>query len=303
MTKQRNSNAFLRTLISGLIFLLASGMIVFALVTLIAKRAVSKPMIQKVYSQADLYEEYGDAVTDILNVGIMHLTDSAYTDHLYLTKDQLPQFFNKQEVRDFIVDKLSETARVLYTDEQEKVVLEAREITPFLNPVVDHIEKETGKRVTEQEVTAEVSKAIGGDIQTTLPDLRILYPGRSTVILIAGIVLFAAAFLVNALNHSHWNDMVRGCIFAMIGIVIISGILFVISRIAGSIADINAFTDMIGEGYAAIWIREVQKLFTRRSLLALLTILIPLALLIIFIADKKHVNRILQSRGNNYGKE
>ena len=94
MTKQRNSNAFLRTLISGLIFLLATGMLVFASVTLTAKRAVSKAMIQKVYSQADLYEEYGDAVTDILNVGIMHLTDSAYTDHLYLTKDQLPQFFN-----------------------------------------------------------------------------------------------------------------------------------------------------------------------------------------------------------------
>lgn len=298
MTKQRNSNAFLRTLISGLIFLLATGMLVYASVTLTAKRAVSKDIIQKVYSQADLYEEYGDAVTDILNVGIMHLTDSAYTEHLYLEKDQLPQYFNKGEVRDFIVKKLSETARVLYTDEQEKVVLESKEITPFLSPIAEHIEKETGKKVTEREITAEISKALGGDVHTTIPGLQVIYPGRSTALLIIGIVLFVAAFLVNALNHSNWNDMARGCIFAMAGIAIIALVLFVIGRVAGSFADIDTFTEMIGKGYANIWIKEVGKLFTRRSLLTLLSILVPLALLIVFIVDKKHVNRILQRRGN-----
>ena len=200
MSKNRNVHLPLWRVLLGIILaVVATGLLIYGSVTLTAKAAISKQMIEETVNGIDLMEEYGEDATKAINVGIMHLTNSAYTDHLYLDRSELRSYLDDQEIKRFIIQKVSEFSAVITSD--TAAMLTAEEISPFLEKVRLHAEQETGLQITNEQVEAEIRKAIDGD--QMFSEYQLIYPGRALLCIVLGAFLLlgcAVMFLTDTLK-------------------------------------------------------------------------------------------------------
>ncbi len=291
---ETTSIPYWRKLLAVFLALIATIMLIFSTSTFAIKDAFSKKSTQDILKQVNLVEEYGDFVKDIVNVGIMHLTDSAYTDHLYLTTEQLPQFFEEKKIRSFMAEKLSAFAKVLLTE--KNAYLEASDIADFCSSIPEHIEKETGKHISKEEIVQEVEKAIGGSRVEATIKTKIINQTGAIICEIIGILLLIAAFLLGINDDLLWDDLIFSGAIVFVSVFLIAASLFVESRLVGTFKMLGTLSEAIGSNVAMLWVRHTQELFANRGKLILLGLILPTLLIIICLFDKNYVRGIVKRK-------
>lgn len=288
MSKNRNVHLPLWRVLLGIILaVVATGLLIYGSVTLTAKAAISKQMIEETVNGIDLMEEYGEDATKAINVGIMHLTNSAYTDHLYLDRSELRSYLDDQEIKRFIIQKVSEFSAVITSD--TAAMLTAEEISPFLEKVRLHAEQETGLQITNEQAEAEIRKAIDGD--QMFSEYQLIYPGRALLCIVLG------AFLLLSLYLILWPKFGLSSILCAGSVVLICIVLFATGSVITNYYDVSEVVNTFGSGAFSFWVEKIADLFKRRGLLSLLGVVFPLGVMVAYCADAAHVARLKSNSG------
>lgn len=276
-----------RRVLSIVLALISTAMIVYSSLTMALKDSFSKKNINRVCQQIDFLSTYGDIATDVINVGIMHLTDSAYTENLYLTPERLNEFFNETTLRSFIVNKLYEFSEALTRGKD--AYLSSAEIAELLKPIVVHIEDETGIIITDNMLIKEVSKAIGGYELITMSNIQIIHPTIATVLLVIGVILLLLSFVLGLSEDFMWHDIIASCIVIALCILIICAFLFLASGLISRIDKYVEGISLVGDKLLNLWIQQTRSLFARRGVIALLSLVLPIGMILICLIDKRIV--------------
>lgn len=299
MSKEKTERLPLwRVLLGVIMTVVATALLIYGSTMLTAKAAISERVIRATINEIDFMKEYGEDATKAVNVGIWHLTGSAYTDDLKLTQEQLQKCLNIQKIKEFMIQKTTEFAAVV-TDDDAVPKLRSTELVPFFGSVQEHIEKVSGVHVTEDEIKAEIEKAIDASEyyvsreELSENGIRIprIYSGRATACIIIGALLLAGVYIVL------WPKFAFGSLLCVVSIALLCITLGSIGAIIYKFFDVSTVTDYIGDGLLSIWLGNVADLFRRRAILSLLGAVIPAGVAVAYWWDATHVRRLKSNSG------
>lgn len=273
-----------RMLLAIIIAAVATALIVYGSISLVAKDAISKKMIQRVVSKINLLDTYGEDTVKAINVGIMHQTHSAYTDNLYLLQEQLPDYLNETQIKQYLIQKIAEFSASIISD--QKAVFDPRDTAIFFDGVLEHVNTETGIALSQDDLKEEIMTAFGGNVYSSTEKMHIIYPGRAVFCVILG------AFMLLGVYFVIWPKFVMASILGAISIIVLFIVLLVFGRILGKVFDLSYVTSVFGTNAFHVWIGNVSKLFTRRAFLALLGLIIPVGVTVAYYIDYIHILNI-----------
>ena len=299
MSKEKTERLPLwRVLLGVILTVVATVLLIYGATMLTAKAAISERLVRETINEIDLMKEFGEDATKAINVGVWHLTGSAYTDELKLTPEQLQKRLNMPEIKEFIVRKITEFATIV-TDEDAVPKLESKELVPFFGPIQEHMEKVSGAHVTEDQIRAEVEKAIDATEyhisreELDKEGIRIprIYPGRATVCVIIGALLLASVYF------AVWPKFAFGSLLCVCSVVLLCITLGSIGTIVSRFFDVSVVTDFMGDKLLSTWLGNVAALFRHRAILSLLGAVIPAGVAVAYYWDAAHVRRLKSNSG------
>ena len=277
-----------RSLAAIVLTVAGTALLIYGSVMLTAKAAISNRMIREVVAEMDLMKEYGEDTAKAINVGIMHLTDSAFTERLYLSPKQLPQYLDEGQIKSFLIDKVSAFSSALTSGSQAG--LEARELVAFFDRVRDHVRQETGIEITEAAAEAEVEQAIGA-AAWSLEGHQIIHSGRAVACIVLGALLLIGVYL------AAWPKFLLSSLLCAMGCVLLCLTLRVTGGSLQRVFDMTELISTFGSGAFSLWIGKVSALFIQRSHVALIGLFVPIVVTVAYIIDSNHIARLESSRG------
>lgn len=285
----------------------ATVLLICGSVTMTARAAFSKRIVQNVYDKINIWEAYGETATKALNIGIAHLTNTPYEPDNPVTLKKLQDWLDEKTVKDFLIKKTSEHASAIINDKEAK--LTSAELAALFKPVQTHVEEivklfpEEADR--DEAIRSEIRKAIGHDeyitsrekinaeIAKTLnrdPDtfdvLRFLSAGRGIACMIAGVLLLMGVYV------AIWPKIKFAGLLCIISCVVLCIALLLVGILVQYTLKIDEDVMLFGKTVLQTWIEEGSALFIRRAFLALLGCIVPIAINIYYTYDKRHVKRI-----------
>ena len=267
----------------------ATTLLIYGSVILTARAAFSKRIVTKVYNQVDLWKEYGDTTTKVMNIGIAHLTKVPYQPEAFVKKDQLRQILDLKAIKTFVVDKSYQLASAVINNEE--AALDSAEIATLFSPVKTYVEKEYGVSLSEEAIRSEIAIAIGSDRYATSKEminaeiakalgqnsaksdvLSMFRPGRAVVCVIIGVLLLLGVYAVT------WPRITFAGTLCVIVCIILCIVLLLIGILIRTALHIDATDLLFDTKILHLWISEGSALFIRRAFLALLGCIAPIVL-------------------------
>lgn len=288
--RKRKEHFFIRRLLSIVLVVLGTVCMTWGVLTVSAGQALSRKIVQATLNRINLQEEYGEEAAHLVNVAIKHFTGGLYVDNLYLTAGTLMDCVDEKELREFLVNKFTEFGATLTGDAVAKI--NAEEMAPLLSGVREHVQKVTGISVSDELANKELSNMIGGHVlhaSTT----QILYPQRGVWLIVLGAVMFLGAFVVS------WPKILWGSIWMVIGFVISSFLVALLSNVVISMINVDFIREQIGATLVSAWLTTVQDCVLANAGLALLGTILPGLLIVTYYIDWKRVTRWERMRNGN----
>ncbi len=308
MSRERNDSLPLWRVLLGILLAVAATVLLIRGSMIIAtKDAFSKKVIRETTSKIDLFDMFGKDAVNAINVGIMHLSDSAYTKDLYITEEELKDYVDEKEVRTFVAEKASEFILAMLTD--ETFSLKAEEISPLLEKLQKHIEAETEMRISDSEFRAEIADAFGMDrsgeysvsrddfkeaLETEILDtdveLPTLHPGRGVLFVVLGALLLLGVYI------ALWPRFVASSILCIVSCLALFLCLYVIGAFFNKLIDISEVREAFALDVFSTWINSVSAMFTRRAWLSLIGMIVPVGVMTAYAIDAGHVAKLKGNR-------
>lgn len=292
-----------RIALAIMLVIVATTLLIYGSVILTARAAFSKRIVTKVYNQVDLWKEYGDTTTKVINIGIAHLTKVPYQPEAFVKKDQLRQILDLKAIKTFVVDKSYQLVSAVISDEE--AVLDSLELVSLFLPVKTYVEKEYGVSLSEEAIRSEIAIAIGSDRYTTSKEminaeitkaldrnpaksdvLSLFCPGRAVVCVIIGVLLLLGVYAVA------WPRINFAGALCVIGCIILCVVLLLIGILIRTALDIDVTELLFDTKILNVWINQGSTMFIRRAFLSLLGCIVPIVLSILYTLDRRHVKRI-----------
>lgn len=288
--RKRKEHFFIRRLLSIVLVVLGTVCMTWGVLTVSAGQALSRKIVQATLNRINLQEEYGEEAAHLVNVAIKHFTGGLYVDNLYLTAGTLMDCVDEKELREFLVNKFTEFGATLTGDSAAKI--SAEEMAPLLSGVREHVQKVTGISVSDELANKELSSMIGGRVlhaSTT----QILYPQRGVWLIVLGAVMFLGAFVIS------WPKILWGSIWMVIGFVISSLLVALLSNVVISMINVDFIREQIGATLVSAWLSTVQDCVLANAGLVLLGTILPGLLIVAYYIDWKRVMRWERMRNGN----
>ncbi len=257
-------------------------LIVFGTISLTLNEMFSKSMIKKTVSSLSLETIYGRYAVDAVNVGIMHLTDSAYTDSLYLTQDTITDVFDERAVKEFFINKLSEFGRAIVVGTNAE--WNAKELVPLFDGLRNHIKKEVNITLTDEDIIKEISLATGGENHVLDKSFKFISPWLAVAALAFALLLIMFEYAAS------YPSVRNGSVVCIIALVAASMTILVISFLAIKL-NVSAILEVLGGGIVQKWLGFLPVVLRRNALLILLGIIPLVVILCLKIADDKRIRR------------
>lgn len=292
-----------RIALAIMLVIVATTLLIYGSVILTARAAFSKRIVTKVYNQVDLWKEYGDTTTKVINIGIAHLTKVPYQPEAFVKKDQLRQILDLKAIKTFVVDKSYQLASAVISDEE--AVLDSLELISLFLPIKTYVEKEYGVSLSEEAIRSEIAIAIGSDryissketinseIAKTLDQdpvkfdvIHLLRPGRAIVCVVIAVMLLLGVYA------AVWPRINFAGILCVISCIVLCITLLIIGMIIRTEFYIDATNLLFDTRILHLWINLGSALFIRRALLTWLGCIVPIVLSILYTHDRRHVKRI-----------
>lgn len=292
MEKKKNSNglSFIRRLLSLILVIGAVACLTYGTLVSIAGQALSKKVIRTTINKVDLQEEYGEEVAHLINVAIKHLTNSGYTENLYLTVEDLEKYVDEAAVKDFLTNKFAEFGATF--GDGSVAELSSEEILPLFSGIREHIQEETGVTISDEKLLSEIANIMGGSDLHSITE-KVFNPSHATWFIVLGIVLLLGAFLIS------WPKILWGSMLIIISLCVSCLLVLAFSGVVSMVLDVAYITEQIGGALAIAWIETIRNLIVTRALRLLLGLILPGALVTAYWLDWKRI-RHWKRMGGDY---
>lgn len=288
--KKENGLSFIRRLLSLILAIGAVVCLTYGTLVSIAGQALSRNVIRTTINKVDLQEEYGEEVAHLINVVIKHLTNSGYTENLYLTVEDLEKYVDEKAVKDFLTDKFAEFGATF--GDGSVAELNSEEILPLFSGIREHIQKEMGITISDEKMLSEIANIMGGTVLHSITE-KVFYPSHATWFIVLGIVLLLGAFLIS------WPKILWGSMMIIISLCVSCLLVVAFSGMVSVILDVAYITEQVGGALAIAWIETMRNLIVTRALRLLLGLILPGALVVAYWLDWKRI-RHWKLMGGNY---
>lgn len=282
-----------RVLLAIVMATAATVLLIYGSVILTAKASISKTMIKRMVNSIDLEKEYGAMATEAVNTGIKRLAGSAYTENMKLTEDELFRHLDMKAIESFIIDKTSEFSSAVTSNHTAK--LDSRELVGLFDGVQEYVRQETGMEASDEQIQTEIERAIGLDPEKgqhtyeTIPEAHIIHTGRGVVFVVLGALLLLGTYL------ALWPRFNLGSLLCIISCIILCLALVTIGTAVQKVYDMSEVTAVFGESVILLWTEKTAELFVRRGLFALLGVVLPLGVSLVYYIDYNHVIKLESS--------
>ena len=262
-----------RRILTILLAVVAACLLVYGVILITVQQAFSDQTIERTIQAVDLEKYYGKEMAEAVDVGIMHLTNSAYTDTLYLKAEDLNKVLDEKAIKTFLSKTIKECVHALKKNRQAEITSE--ELLPLLVGIGRYIQTETGITVTDEMLQKEIEEAIGGHTIMILPKTEFRL-ASSTWVTIAATTLFLAALLFS------WPKLGFSSFVCLIGVFLSFIVLWIVHGVLSSLLDPSYYAMYLGTGIVQQWLLKANALFSRNTWLVLLGMIAPLIILLWF---------------------